>query len=103
MLLAVLVVLSLLSCFVGFGLEVVEQNIRHVQQGRAPNAGAALLPTIPVVPIAYCCAAWGINRLRPDWGYAIVAGYAVLSMAVRCYQLSRARRHLRDLLAQAAN
>lgn len=33
MLFAVLVVPSLVSCFVGFGLEVVQQNIRHVQNG----------------------------------------------------------------------
>jgi hypothetical protein len=100
MLFAVLVVLSLVSCFVGFGLEVVEQNIRHVQNGRAPNAGAALLPTIPVVPIAYCCVAWGVNLVRPNLGYTIVASYAVLSMAVRCFQLSRAHRRLHNLLAQ---
>lgn len=103
MLFAVLVVLSLLSCFVGFSLEVEERNILHVQQGRPPNAGAALFPAIPVVPVAYCCAAWGVNLLRPNWGYVIVTGYAVLSMAVRCYQLSRARRRLRDILTQGAN
>ena len=101
MLFAALVVLSVVSCLVGFQLEVVEQNIRHVQNGRKPNAGAALLPTIPVVPVAYCCVAWGINLLRPNLGFMIVASYAVVSMAVRCVQISQARRNLRKLVAQA--
>jgi hypothetical protein len=100
MLFAVLVALSLISCSVGFGLEIAEGNIRHVQNGRVPNAGAALLPAIVVVPIAYCCVAWGVNLVRPNLGYEIVASYAVLSMAVRCFQLLRARRHLRKLLVR---
>jgi hypothetical protein len=99
MLFAALVGLSVVSCFSGFELEVVERNIRHVQNGRKPNAGFALLPTIPVVPVAYCCVAWGLNLLRPNLGFMIVASYAVVIMAVRCVQISKARRNLRKLVA----
>ena len=45
------VFISLVSCFIGFGLEVVQGNIRHVKNGREPNAGAAMFPTVVVVPL----------------------------------------------------
>ena len=100
---AALLVLSLVSCFVGFALEVAQGNIHHVQNGRVPNAGAALLPNIAAVPLTYVGAAWAIDRWRPELGFKVVASYAVLAIAAQWIAQRRAARRLRALIESAAD
>jgi hypothetical protein len=92
-----LVVLSLISCGVGFALEVATGNIGHIKNGREPNAGAAILPTIPLVPVAYVLAAWGLNTLHHNLGYIVVSAYSVLSIAIQTVLYRRAAAALRAL------
>ena len=99
----VLLALSLLSCAVGFALEIVEGNIRHVRNGRPPDAGAAVIPAIPFVQLSYLAVAWGIDRLRPDLGFEIVAAYAVVSMMRRGVLHRRASARLKALIEGSAN
>ena len=92
-----LVVLSLLSCSVGFALESVRGNIRHVSCGRIPNASAAVFPLILVVPSFYVVVAWGINKIENDVGYCIVAAYSIASITARYFKLRKSRAELTAL------
>jgi hypothetical protein len=92
---ATLLALSLVSCVLGFALEMTRSNIRHVQNGRTPNAGVALLPNIPFVQIGYLAAAWGIDRLRPDLGFEIVTAYAVVPIMWRWFLYRRSAASLK--------
>ena len=79
----VLVILSLISCFFGFFNEIMHGNIGHIKNGREPNAGAAILPSIPFVQIMYVFVAWGLNELSQNIGFYAVASYFLFSMAVK--------------------
>jgi hypothetical protein len=63
------VILGLLECVKGFLSEVTKGNIIHLKNGRRPNAGAALFPSIPFVPFFYVVIAWALR--------VAVHGYAV--------------------------
>ena len=91
--------LSVCSCAIGFLLEIVEANVRHVQNGRQPNASAALFPNIPMVQLTYFLAAWGLNQVNQNVGYAFVALYALVSMAIRFWRYRRSSGQLRSLIA----
>jgi hypothetical protein len=93
----VIVVLSVFSCWVVFALEVTNGNVSHVQNGRAPNAGAAIFPTIPLVQITYVLVAWGIEQFHRDIGPAVVAIYSLLSTSMRLLQYQKARRIFKAL------
>jgi len=92
-----LVFLALTSCGVSFSLETTIGNIGHIKNGREPNAGAAILPTIPIIPAMYVLAAWSINHLYPNLGYIVVAVYGVLSIAIGIIQYRKARATLEAL------
>lgn len=85
------VALAVLSCFVGFALQITRGNLVHLRNGRQPNARAALFPDIPCVPLTYAVATWALERIHPGLGLAIVVAYALASIAVRAVQLRRAR------------
>lgn len=91
-------VLSLCSCFVGFVLESTEGNIGHVQNGRKPNAGAAILPTIPMVQIFYALATWGLNWFQDNAGFWVVTLYALSSIGIRLLSYKNKSAQLRVLL-----
>ena len=71
-----ILILSVISCFVGFVLEVAEGNICHIQNGRLPNAGVAIFPNIPVVPLIYVLVVWLLNHLYQDLGFIVVATFS---------------------------
>ena len=81
-----LVFLALISCGVGFALETVTGNIGHIKNGREHNTGAAILPTIPVIPAMYLLAPLGLNHLHHNSGYMAVPVYGVASIAIRVVQ-----------------
>ncbi len=91
--------LSICSCFVGFLLEGAESNVRHVQNGRLPDASVALLPAIPVIPLIYLLTTWALNQLGKN-GFALAAAYAFLSMAIRYWRYRRVKSQLNTLLAE---
>jgi hypothetical protein len=92
--------ISLLSCFVGFSLECVQGNIVHLKHGRPPNAGAALFPTLPVIPAAYLLVAWGVNQWLPMMGFVAVGAYSLGSIALRVLSIRRANLVLKGMLEQ---
>jgi hypothetical protein len=90
-------ILSVISCFVGFALEIAERNIFHIQNGDLPNAGAAVFPNIPVVPLIYALVVWMLNHLYQDLGFIVVVTYAVLSIGIRLFQYRKASLKLKAL------
>ena len=96
----VIFAVSIVSCVVGFALEIAHGNISHVENGREPNTGVALFPTIPVIPLVYLGAAWGINQLRADAGFVAVGVYACISIVARTIGYVRATAKLKRLLGE---
>ena len=96
---AVLLVLSLVSCFVGFADEVATSNIRHVENGRPPNAGAAIFPSIPLMQIVYLAAARGIDQLRSGLGLPIVVALGCVLIVWQFLSYRRASVRLKALIA----
>ena len=92
-----IVMMSLLTCAIGIAREMAEANVRHVQNGRTPNAGAALFPTIPFIQFFYLFAAWSLNQIHQDLGFFVVAAYSVLNICIQVMQLRRASATLRML------
>jgi hypothetical protein len=92
-----LVVLSLASCVGGFASQVVNGNICHIENGRTPNAGAAIFPSVPLFPVIYVLMAWVINRSYSGIGYCAVALYSVVSIGVQWRSYFRSRAKLNAL------
>ena len=93
------IILSLVSCLIGFGLEVVQGNIRHVQNGRKPEAGAAIFPTIVLVPLFYVAAMWLIDRLWENFGFYAVLGYFLIAGIWKLVSIKRLNLELAGLVA----
>lgn len=83
----VIVVLSIAGSFIGFYLSAITNNIIHIENGRKPNAGVSIFPTIPVLQILYVLIAWGLNRLHPGMGYLIVIGFIFTTSVYCLYQI----------------
>jgi len=95
------VMLALVSCAIGFAVEIAWSNINHVKNGRLPNAGAVLFPNIPFVPLTYVAVAWVLDLLHRGLGPKVVAAYACAAICTRVYLLIRARAQLRKLNADS--
>jgi hypothetical protein len=97
MLYIALVALSLVSCGISFAYEIVSGNITHIKCGREPNAGAAILPAILLVPALYVLIAWRLNEWHANRGYIVVAICSVLSIAIQMVLYMRAAAELKAL------
>lgn len=89
--------LSLISCGVGFAREIADSNVLHLENGRQPNASAALFPAIPFVTIAYVFVAWLGNLLYPNAGLLVVVAYFVMRVADQFHQIAESKRRLTEL------
>ena len=61
--------LSVLFAFLGFVTEISNGNIRHLENGREPNAGAAIFPVIPFGPLFLVGLVWLLNRAYGNLGF----------------------------------
>lgn len=95
-----IVVLSLVSCFIGFALHCVRGNITHLKNGREPNAGAALFPDIPMVPCFYVLAAWLMNKAFQNSGFVIVIAYFCIASGIKAFQYKKLKHELLMLIDQ---
>ena len=91
------IVAALLSTFIGFGLEIVQGNIRHVQNGRKPEAGAVIFPSIIFIPLFYLGTTWGLNTVTDYLGFYIVFAYFVISITYKVFSLKKQGRELEEL------
>jgi hypothetical protein len=74
MIYVIAVIFGLAACVESFLSEVTEGNITHLKNGRPPNAGAALFPLIPIVPLLFFGAAWVLRRFVPEYAVWILVG-----------------------------
>ena len=94
------IIFSLVSCFIGFNLEITKGNITHVRNGRKPEAGASIFPTIPLVPLFYCGAMWLINQQAENLGFYAVLGYFLIASIVKLSAIRRRKLELHRLVAE---
>ena len=92
-----LAVLSLGSCAAGFYAETVAGNIRHLKNGREPNAGAAIFPTIPLVPMAHFGLVYGLNQISSNLGWYVAFGYFFVAAIYSFVSISKRKRELDQL------
>ncbi len=94
------IVISLVSCIIGFILEIAEGNVTHVRNGRKPEAGVSLVPTIPMVPLFYCGAMWIINTQGENLGLYAVIGYFLIASILKLLAIKRLNLELKKLVAE---
>lgn len=67
-------------CVLSFLSEITAANIAHLRNGRPPNAGAAIFPSIPILPLLFIGAAWLLRMLIPEYAtWVLVAAFLALS------------------------
>ena len=60
------IVFRLIASVQSFASEITRGNIDHLKNGRKPNAGAVIFPTIPFVQIVAVGVAWLLEKfLQP--------------------------------------
>ena len=96
---AIVVVLSTVFTFLGFAAEVTAGNIRHIQNGREPNAGAAIFPNIPFVPLFFVSVVWLLNRIYPNLGVWAFALFCVWFVPNWWFSLRKLRQQFNALVA----
>jgi len=96
---AIVIVLSVIFTFLGFAIEITNGNIGHVKNGREPNAGAAIFPNIPFIPVAVGFFAWLLNSCYPHLGFWIIVGLFTLYLPYWWWSLRRLDGELQSLLA----
>ncbi len=62
----------------GFISEVTAGNITHLKNGRKPEAGATVFPTIPIMQLLTVLVTWGLNRIHPPLGFYTVSALFVV-------------------------
>jgi len=88
---------SLISVGIGFNLEVIQGNIRHIENGREPNAGAAVFPTVPLIPIVYLVISWGLNNLIENLGFYLIGLYFILTVIYKRVAIKKHGKRLNEL------
>ncbi len=74
------IVLSLIVSVQSFASEIAASNIRHLQNGRLPNAGAAIFPTIPVVQFFAVGVGWLLEIAIPEYAlWLLLSGFLILT------------------------
>ena len=97
------VVLGFVACVMSFASEITAGNICHLKHGRQPNAGAALFPTVPIVPIVAIGAAWLLRTLIPAHAISILVGCFLLFACLWTIAFVRLRAQFRRLNASHPN
>lgn len=73
-----IIFISTVVCVMGFISEITVCNITHIENGRNPEAGASIFPTIPTVQILAVFIAWGLNKVHPNLGFYGILGLFVV-------------------------
>ena len=89
--------LALISTCVGFPLEIIHGNIRHLENGREANAGAVIFPSLLVIPIFYVVSAWLLNKAHDGVGFYIVITYFVVSLLLKTFSIVKHKKVLKEL------
>ncbi len=92
------VILSLAACVMSFASEVTTGNVGHIENGRPPNAGAAIFPMIPILPLLAVSVAWFLQSLVPAHAISILGGAFLLFLCLWAVSFVRLRVRFQRLL-----
>lgn len=90
-----------LSLFVSaqcFAAEITASNITHLKNGRQPNAGAAIFPTIPVFQLLAAGIAWLLQVFVPSYAVWTLSGLFLVFSALWAVAFLKLRAELQRSL-----
>jgi hypothetical protein len=92
--------LSVALCIQTVAVAIVQGNIVHVRNGRAPNAGVSLVPMVPLYQLIALGLAWSLQRVVPDMAVIVLLALFAVTSAVWVVSYRRAKaEYLRVLEA----
>ena len=97
MMYALVILISIIACVLGFLSEVTVCNATHIKNGRKPEAGASIFPAIPMMQILAVLLAWGLNRLHPSLGFYTVGALFIIFCTIWTPSFLKAKRELNQL------
>ena len=98
---AIVALLAIVATLQGFATEITAGNIRHLQNGRKPNAGAAIFPGLYLVPLVALGFAWLLNQWRPYLGFWTVVALFCIHLPFWWRYLRRLNREFAQLKDEA--
>ena len=98
-----LLVASLALCCAGFYQEILRGNIGHLQNGREPNAGVALFPTIPFAQAMHFGIVYALNLVQESLGWYVIAVYFSFAILYLCYVTPKLKSQYNRLVFEKAN
>jgi len=96
------VFLGLIASFQGLVSAATNGNIIHLRNGRKANAGAALFPTIPIVPLLFVVFAWCLRTLIPNYATWVLIGSFLILSAFWVVSFIKLRSKFKEAEAMAA-
>ena len=63
-------ILFILIFWIGLWLLV---KIGHLVHGRPLSDGPSFIPLVPILPVIAYCVGWGLDRMLPWLGFAVIA------------------------------
>ncbi|MDB9743917.1 hypothetical protein OAA91_00150 [Fibrobacterales bacterium] len=88
----IMVLASLISCFVGFNLETIKAKIHLVKTKKKARVKIVFFPTIPIVPFSYLLVAFGFNWMMVNLGFMIVGLYFGLETTMKVLRLLKFKK-----------
>jgi hypothetical protein len=93
------VLLGLIMCVESFASEVTRGNIVHLKNDREPNAGAALFPLIPAVPLLFVGFAWILQVVVPLYSIWILIGFPLVLSVFWAVSFAKLRLELKRTIS----
>jgi|SRR5271154_4253709 len=103
MIYVIAVAFGLATCVQGFFSEITAGNIGHLSQGRPPNAGAALFPSIPFIPLLFVGLAWLLRVFVSKYAMWMLLAVFVTQSLCWAFSFVRLRVELRRIKANRTN
>ena len=94
---AIVATIGVIVAFMGFAIEIADGNITHVRNGREPNAGAAIFPSIPFFPALAAGVSWLLDQAHSGLGLWVVVGLFALWVPFWWRSLRRLDKELASL------
>jgi len=85
--------------------EITAGNISHMKNGRQPNAGAAIFPLIPFVPLIFVGIAWVLRTFIPSYAsWILLAVFLLLCLFwIASFAKLRAELHRTEAATNHSN
>ena len=97
MMYVLIIIMSLVFSGMSFVSEITQGNITHIKNGREPNAGAALFPTIPFVPLFMVLLTWGVNTVYEDLGFYFTTGCFIVYLPIWYFNYRTSVKELKSI------